>query len=58
MSFYINAVAYPERVIKFSIFKQDNKYKAVLSWDSLRVKPEYFGKIVKSSVKKISEAKQ
>lgn len=57
MSFYINAVAYPERVIKFSIFKQENLFKAALSWDSVTIKPEHFGKQIQSRVKKNSEQK-
>ena len=57
MTLHINLTAYPERVIKFSIFKKDNKYKSVLVWDSRTIKPELFGKILKYKVHNLAEEK-
>ena len=51
LSFYINFIAFPERMTNFSVTKDGNLYKGVVEWGNLRVRPEYFGKYVECDVK-------
>ena len=64
LCFYINGIAYPERIVSLKITKEGNKYKGVVEWNHDTVKPEFFGKTIKFSVeesdgqKQISETKE
>ena len=50
LCFYINGIAYPERIVSLKITKEGNKYKGVLEWNHDTVKPEFFGKTINFSV--------
>jgi hypothetical protein len=51
--FFINGIAYPERVTNLSITKVDNKYKAVLEWKEETQDSEIFGKFLDFSVSEL-----
>lgn len=51
LCFFINGVAYPDRIVNIGITKEDIKFKAVLEWNKNRsVQPKMMGKLMKWSI--------
>lgn len=50
MCFFINGIAYPERVRKFNITKDGDQYKAVLEWGKFAAKKQFMGKFISCNI--------
>ena len=55
MCFFINGVAYPERIANLSVEKVEAKYRGVLEWKNYVTKPEFLGKFIVYRVEDYNE---